>query len=148
MSISLWLQCTHLLMGTSSESESQDLIPAEHLWCDFKCRLWAKNPSPNTNDIYTHTHTHIHTVNTDRELTHTHTPWTHTRRSGAIYAVAPREQLGVRCLAQGYLSCGIEGGESAVHSFPPLPASLRFELATFRLRVWHSKHKSTISPAG
>ncbi len=26
------------------------LIPAEHLWCDFK---WAKNSSPNTNDLYT-----------------------------------------------------------------------------------------------
>ncbi len=30
-----------------------------------------------------------------------------------------REQLGVRCLAQGHLSRGIEGGESAVHSLPP-----------------------------
>ncbi len=27
------------------------LIPAEHLWCDFK---WAKNSSPNTNDLYIH----------------------------------------------------------------------------------------------
>ncbi len=27
---------------------------AEHLWCDFKCRPWAKNSSPNTNDLYTH----------------------------------------------------------------------------------------------
>ncbi len=26
--------------------------PAEHLWCDFKCRPWAKNLSPNTNDLY------------------------------------------------------------------------------------------------
>ncbi len=25
------------------------LIPAEHLWCDFK---WATNSSPNTNDLY------------------------------------------------------------------------------------------------
>ncbi len=24
---------------------------AEHLWCDFK---WAKNSSPNTNDLYIH----------------------------------------------------------------------------------------------
>ncbi len=32
-----------------------------------------------------------------------------------------REQLGVRCLAQGHLSRGIEGGESAVHSLPPPP---------------------------
>ncbi len=27
---------------------------AEHLWCDFKCRPWAKNSSPNTNDLYIH----------------------------------------------------------------------------------------------
>ncbi len=31
---------------------SQVLITAEHLWCDFKCRPWAKNSSPNT---YIHT---------------------------------------------------------------------------------------------
>ncbi len=28
------------------------LIPAEHLWCDFTCRPWAKNSLPNTNDLY------------------------------------------------------------------------------------------------
>ncbi len=27
---------------------------AEHLWCDFKWRPWAKNSSPNTNDLYIH----------------------------------------------------------------------------------------------
>ncbi len=30
------------------------LIPAEHLWCDFKYRPWAKNSSSNTNDLYIH----------------------------------------------------------------------------------------------
>ncbi len=35
-------------------AESPVLIPAEHLWCDFKCRPWAKNSSPNTNDLYIH----------------------------------------------------------------------------------------------
>ncbi len=29
--------------------ESQVLIPAEHIWCDFKYRPWDKNSSPNTN---------------------------------------------------------------------------------------------------
>ncbi len=38
---SVWKNLTGLL-----------LIPAEHLWCDFKCRPWAKNSSPNTNDLY------------------------------------------------------------------------------------------------
>ncbi len=33
-------------------AESKVLIPAEHLWCDFKCRPWAKNSSPNTNEIW------------------------------------------------------------------------------------------------
>ncbi len=51
-------------------------------------------------------------------LTHpsAHTSWTHTRSSGQPYC---GEQLGVRCLAQGHLSRGIEGGESAGHSLPP-----------------------------
>ncbi len=31
-------------------AERQVLIPAEHLWCDFKCRP----NSPNTNDLYIH----------------------------------------------------------------------------------------------
>jgi len=35
-------------------AESQVLIPAEHLWSDFKCRPWAKYLSPNTNDLYIH----------------------------------------------------------------------------------------------
>ncbi len=35
-------------------AERPVLIPAEHLWCDFKCRPWAKNSSPNTNDLYIH----------------------------------------------------------------------------------------------
>ncbi len=50
---------------------------------------------------------------------HTHTVNTHPEQWAAIYAAAPGEQLGVRCLAQGHLSRGIEGGESAVHSLPP-----------------------------
>ncbi len=47
----------------------------------------------------THTHTHTHTVNT------------HTEQWAAILARAPGEQLGVRGLAQGYLSRGIECGK-------------------------------------
>ncbi len=51
-----------------------------------------------------HTHTHTHTVNI------------HPEQWAAIYAAAAGEQLGVRCLAQGHLIRGIEGGESAGHS--------------------------------
>ncbi len=77
-----------------------------------------------------------------QQWTHTHTVNTHPEQWAAIYAAAPGEQLGVRCLAQGHLSRGIEGGESAVHSLPPptIPAGPRLEPATFRLRVRLSNH--------
>ena len=61
----------------------------------------------NPSKVHTHSSEHTHTVNT------------HPEQWAAIYAAAPGEQLGVRCLAQGHLSRGIEGGESAVHSLPP-----------------------------
>ncbi len=57
--------------------------------------------------VHTHSSEHTHTVNT------------HPEQWAAIYAAVPGEQLGVRCLAQGHLSRGIEGGESTVHSLPP-----------------------------
>ncbi len=44
---------------------------------------------------------------------------THPEQWAAIYAAAPGELLRVRCLAQGHLSRGTEGGESAGHSLPP-----------------------------
>ncbi len=64
---------------------------------------FAFNPSK----VYTHSSEHTHTVNT------------HPEQWAAIHAAAPGEQLGVRCLAQGCLSRGIEGGENTVHSLPP-----------------------------
>ncbi len=72
-----------------------------------------------------------------QQWTHTHTVNTHPEQWAAIYAAAPGEQLGVRCLAQGHLSRGIEGGESTIHSLPPptIPAGPRLELATFRLLI-------------
>ncbi len=53
---------------------------------------------PSKVDTHTHTHTHTHTVNV------------HPEQWAAIYAAAPGEQLGVRCLAQGHLGRSIEGG--------------------------------------
>ncbi len=66
---------------------------------------------------------------------------THPEQWAAI-APAPGEQLGVLCLAQGHLSHGIEGGESAVHSQSHLQSlpDLRFEPTTFGLQVWLSNH--------
>ncbi len=73
----------------------------------------------------------------------THPKCTHTavntqpKQWVAIYAAAPGKQLGVRCLAQGQVSRGIEGGESTGHSIPPsaIPAGPKLKLATFGLRV-------------
>ncbi len=52
------------------------------------------------------------------------------------HVTAPGEQLGVRCLAQGHLSRGIEGGYSPHQQSLP---DLRFEPTTFGLRVRLSK---------
>ncbi len=58
----------------------------------------------------------------------------HTPGAVGIYAAVPGEQLGVQCFAQGHLSRGIEGEESATFTPPPtIPAGPRLELATFRL---------------
>ncbi len=67
---------------------------------------------------------------------------THQEQWAVIYAAAPGEQLVVQCLAQGHLSRGIEGGESAGYLLPPptIPASPRHELTTFRLQVQLSNH--------
>ncbi len=58
---------------------------------------------------------------------------THPEQWASIYAAAPGEQLGVRCLAQwSHLSRGIKGGENARYSLPHrkfLP-DLRFEPTT------------------
>ncbi len=90
--------------------------------------------------MVTHTRNLCSAINPSK--VHTHTVNTHPEQWAAIYAAAPGEQLGVRCLAQGHLSRGIEGGESAVHSLPPptIPAGPRLELATFGFRVRLSNH--------
>ncbi len=71
---------------------------------------------------------------------HTHTVNTHPEQWAAIYAAVPGEQLGVRCLAQGHLSRGIEGGESAVHSLPPPTIPADSNSQPFGLRVRLSNH--------
>ncbi len=76
--------------------------------------------------MVTHTRNLCSAINPSKVHTHSseHTHLnTHPEQWAAIYAAAPGEQLGVRCLAQGHLSRGIEGGESAGHSLPPtIPA--------------------------
>ncbi len=54
----------------------------------------------------------------------------------AANAVAPGEQLGVRCLAQGsHLSRGIEGGESTGYLLPPPTIPAGSETRTHNLQV-------------
>ncbi len=77
----------------------------------FKWKWHDIRPSTrNSCSAFNHSSAH-----TQRE--HTHTPWTHTV-VGSHSCCSAREQLGVRCLAQGHLSRGIEGGERAlvIHS--------------------------------
>ncbi len=52
----------------------------------------------------------------------------------AANAAASREQLGARSLAQGsHLSRGIEGGENAHYSLPPLTIPAEPEIRTHNL---------------
>ncbi len=107
-------------------------VVSQLVMLSFKWRKWIDMwPS-----MVTHTRNLCSAINPSKVHTHssehTHTVNTHPEQWAAIYAAAPGEQLGVRCLAQGHLSRGIEGGESAVHS-PHLQflPDLRLELATF-----------------
>ncbi len=105
----------------------------------YKLSVKGKNCSAFNPSKRTHT-----TVSS--EQTHTH-PWTqtvntHPQQWAAIYAVAPEEQLGVLCLAQGHLSRGIEGGESAGQSLPHLQSLVdrRLKPVTFGLQIRLSIH--------
>ncbi len=69
-----------------------------------------------------------------QQWTHIHTH-THPEQWAVIYAAQSGEQLGVRCLAQGHFSRGIEGEESAVHSLPPTYNPCRPETRTRNLSI-------------
>uniref|UniRef100_A0A672QCH1 Coiled-coil domain containing 141 n=1 Tax=Sinocyclocheilus grahami TaxID=75366 RepID=A0A672QCH1_SINGR len=77
--------------------------------------------------------------------THTHTVNTHPEQWAAIYAAAPGEQLGVRCLAQGHLSHGIEGRRERCTFTPPTYNPCRYETRTHNLLGYESG-SLTISP--
>ncbi len=57
----------------------------------------------------------------------------HTPGAVGSHATAPGEQLEVWCLAQGHLSHGIEGGESAGYSLPPPTIPAGPEIQTHNL---------------
>ncbi len=93
----------------SSKRESESEVTYGQVWWPILgiCALHLTHPK------CTHTAVNTHTVNT------------HPEQWAAIYAAAPGEQLGVWCLAQGHLSRGIEGGESAFKFTPPTYNSCR-----------------------
>ncbi len=95
------------------------------------CALHLTHPS-----AHTHSSEHTHTVNT------------HPEQWAAVYAAAPGVQLGVRCLAQGHLSRGIEGGESSGYSLPPPTITAGPETRTrdLRLQVRLYIHYTTTAP--
>ncbi len=76
----------------------------------------------NPSKVHTHSSEHTHTVNT------------HPEQWAAVYAAAPGEQLGVRCLAQGHLSRGIEGGERALYIHSPHLQPLDYESDSLTIR--------------
>ncbi len=82
-------------------------------------------------------------------LTHpkcTHTAVnTHPEQWAAIYAAPPGEQLGVRCLAQGHLSRGIEGGERCTFT-PPTYNSCRTWDSNSQPLDYESDSLTTIRP--
>ncbi len=71
--------------------------------------------------MVTHSRNSCFTFTHPSARTHTHT---HPEQWAAIYAAAPGEQLEVLCLAQGNISCGIEGGERALYIHSPHRQSL------------------------
>ncbi len=107
----------------------------------FYSDKWSEVWSDIRPSMVTHTQNLCSVFNPSIEHTQ---QWTHTRSSGQPFMLQrPLEQLGVRCLVQEHLSRGIDGGESTGYSLSPhqqTPAVLRFESATFQLRVRLSKH--------
>ncbi len=95
-----------------------------------KWKWHDKRPS-----MVTHTQNLCSAFNPSKVHTHTAVN-TYTEQWTAIYAAAPGEQFGVRCLAQGHLSRGIEVDRALdIRSPPTIPAGPRLKLATFRLWV-------------
>ncbi len=128
----LSLKCSHLLTSCLK------LLYKIHFTFKWKWSDVAKYGDPYSEFVLCIQPIKVHTHSSE----HTHTVNTHPEQWAAIYVAVPGEQLGVRCLAQGHLSRGIEGGESAGYSLPPptIPAGPRLEPVTFGLRVRLSNH--------
>ncbi len=108
-------------------------VPNVFLSCTIGqiCVVYGINMVTHTRkscSAFTHPSTQTHSSE------HTHTVNTHPEQWAVIYAAAPGEQLGFRCLAQGHLAVVLKVERALyIHSPPTIPAGPRLELATFRL---------------
>ncbi len=100
-----WNVCTHPPYNDKKNNKKKYVMYCQVWWPILEIGpLHLTHPSAHTQQWVMNKHTRCEN--------------THPEQWAAI-APAPGEQLGVRCLAQGHLSHGIEGGESAVHSQSP-----------------------------
>ncbi len=115
--ITLFTKCSHrstqerlkaLSISGSLIYESESDVTYGQVWWPI-LGICAFNPSK----VHTHSSEHTHTVNK------------HPEQWAAIYVAAPGSSWGVRCLAQGHLSRGIEGGERALYIHSPTYNSCR-----------------------
>ncbi len=113
---------THSISCSSSEQGSSSLacrwlLPSQLQAKDWYNYSWKWCESDVTCGQVTHT---LHLIHP--KCTHTQ-QWTHTVNTHpeqwAANVAAPGEHLGVRCLAQGHLSRGIEGGRECCTFTPP-----------------------------
>ncbi len=118
-------KCTHTQQWIHSLTAVNTLTHSEHTHTAVNTLTHSSEHTQQWTLTHSSEHTqqwtHTHTVNTHtQQWTHTHSSEHMLGAVGSRIAVAPGEQLGVRCLTQGsHLSRVIEGGESAVHSLPP-----------------------------
>ncbi len=85
--------------------------------------------------MVTHTQNLCSAFNTSKVHTHTAVN-THPEQWAAIYAAAPGEQLGVRCLAQGHLSRGIEVERARFHQLFYQNPCLWDLFTDFNICIW------------
>ncbi len=134
-------KCTHTHSREHTHTHSSEHTHHEHTPGTVNTHTHTAVNTHTHTAVNTHTHTAVNTHTHTQQWTHTHPEqWTHTQSSehtpravnthpeqwthtvnthpeqwAAVYAVVPGEQLWVRCLAQGHLRRGIEGGERVLY---------------------------------
>ncbi len=141
--------------GLGRSWQKLHFVLSDTCWCSFWNIILLEDPTLaiirfKKKNIYIYiylSHTQLHreyiTSSEMYSLHLTHPKWTHTGAVGS-HVTAPGEQLGVRCLAQGHLSRGIEGGYSPPTNNPcrtwdsnPQPSANKSDLLSIRPRLPH-----------